>query len=191
MKRKNSKYVAKCPSCQTAKHATELKVMMAEMDKIDWSNYSKEVRLAIDNYGFFVNSDFSWACDTCLQSGKAIMGNPASQNYCWSPNYAYYDSNKTCRTCKSKFTFAKEEKKYWYESLKFWIDSEPVNCLNCRKEIRQYKIENKVLSEILRKEEQEISKLELEQVIEIYRSWQKEQKVKYYESILRKREQRS
>lgn len=164
-----------------------MELAISEMEKRDRIEYKNYKELGIDTYNSFVDSNFSWACDSCLQSKKAIKGNPELQNYCWNPNYAYFDSPKICKTCKSEFIFSKEEKKYWYESLKFWIDSEPVNCVNCRREIRQYKLENKILSEILRKKEIEIPTNEVEKVVEIYSKWQMEDKTKYYQSILNKR----
>lgn len=186
MKKKKRKY-AKCPSCETNKHRTEMRTAISEMEEMDRLQYKNYNKLGIDTYEGFIDSDFGWACDACLQSKKAIKGSPTSQNYCWHPNYAHFDSNKICTNCGSNFIFSKEEKKYWYESLKFWIDSEPVNCLKCRREIRHYKSENKILSEILRNEESEISISELEKVVEIYTNWQIEQKVKYYQSVIIKK----
>ena len=164
-----------------------MKIAISKMEKIDRAAYKNYKELGVDTYSSFIDSDFRWACDLCLQTKKAIEGNPNLQNYCWNPNYAYYDADKNCRTCNSEFVFTKEEKKYWYESLKFWIDSEPVNCVSCRREIRQLKVENKILSGILKKEEKEISTKELEKVVKIYSKWQMEQKAKYYKSIIKKR----
>lgn len=186
MKRNKKKY-PKCPCCNQAKHKTEIKIAISEMEKIDELQYKHHKELKINTYASFIDSDFEWACDECLESKKAIKGNPGLQNYCWNPNYAHYDSQLMCRNCNTEFTFSKEEKKYWLEGLKFWIDSTPVNCVNCRKEIRKLKAENKTLSEILKKEESEISVSELEKVVEIYTKWEKDNRTKYYQSILRKR----
>ena len=183
----NKMKYAKCPACKTEKHKTEMKVAISDMEKLEKAEYKNYKKLKINTFDSFIESDFSWACDFCLKSKKAIKANPSLQNYSWNPNYAYYDTEKICRTCNDKFTFSKEEKKYWYEGLKFRLDSEPVNCFNCRKEVRKYKIENNFLSETLKKNEEEISINELEKVIEIYKDWQKEQRAKYYESLLNKR----
>ncbi|MGO8055825.1 hypothetical protein, partial [Rhizobium leguminosarum] len=83
--------------------------------------------------------------------------------------------------------FTKEEKKIWYEKLKFWIDSEPVNCLKCRRQLRLLKSENKVLSNILMKESDSITLEELKIVTDIYNKWEKFEKVKFYEAVARKR----
>jgi len=188
MPKKQKKKYAKCPCCNKEKHRTEMKMVIAQKEQLDRASYGKYYKeLDIDTYGGFIDSNFDWACDACLESKKAVKANPNTQNYCWYPYYAYFDLSINCKTCKSEFVFSKEEKKFWFESLKFWIDSEPVNCVTCRKEIRQLKKENKILSDILSKKEDDISFTELEKVIEIYTIWQKEDRVKYYQSVLKKR----
>lgn len=160
------------------------------MGKINRTQYKHYSQIKTEPYVFFIDSDFDWACDACLGSGKAIKADPALQNYCWHPHYAYFDTKRICKTCKTEFIFSKEEKKLWFEDLKFWTDAVPNNCLNCRREIRIWKQENKRISEILRKVENDISSEELKTVIEIYTSWEMEGKVKYYQAILRKRNKR-
>ena len=165
-----------------------MKEAIAQKDAEDRVHYKYYNELDINTYSSFMNSDFSWACDSCLDKKKAIKGHPNLQNYCWDPHFAYFDSNKICRKCNVEFVFGKEEKKFWYESLKFWHSSEPVNCVNCRKDIRQYKTENKILSDILRKKEEDITLIELEKVVEIYMNWDLEEKAKYYQSMIKKRQ---
>lgn len=189
MSKRKKKY-AKCPSCNVGKHRTEMKEALTTMEKLERSQYKHYAALAIDTYGVFVDSAFGWACDSCLDSKKAIKANPSIQNYCWEPHLAYFDARFTCNTCQDKFTFKKEEKQLWYEKLQFWIDSRPNNCTNCRKEIRQLKNENKTLSQILSKKETEMSTSELSTVIDIYTQWDKPQRVKYYTSVLNKRNKR-
>jgi hypothetical protein len=175
------------------KHQTEMKVAIAQMEKLERAEYKHYNELNINTYysfNSFINSDFNWACDNCLNNKKAILASPNAQNYCWYPNYAYFDTTHTCRTCNIEFTFGKEEKKYWFENLKFWIDAEAVNCPKCRKEIRQFKTENTRLSKILKQREDDISVDALNEVIEIYIKWEKIERVKYYQAVLRKRSSR-
>ncbi|HEX6427904.1 MAG TPA: zinc-ribbon domain containing protein, partial [Niastella sp.] len=155
--------------------------ILEEMEKKEYKHYKE---LNIDTYNNFIDSSFEWACDVCLQNKKAILASPAQQNTSLTPSLAYHDIEKNCRTCGAEFTFTKEEKKLWYEQLKFWIDSEPVNCLKCRRQIRLLKAENKTLSDILQKDEQEITIDELKIVSDIYRKWDKIEKVKFYESMV-------
>ena len=186
MKRKKKKY-ARCPSCDSEKHSTEMKIAISHMEAVDRAQYKHYNEMDINTYASFIDSDFGWACDSCLEKKRATKGNPGLQNYCWNPHYAYFDTSKVCRKCNKDFVFGKEEKRFWYENLKFWPFAEPENCVDCRKDIRKYKSENKTLSEILRKKEEDILTEEIKIVIEIYTSWQIEQKAKYYQSVLNKR----
>ncbi len=85
-------------------------------------------------------SEFHWACDGCLHSKRAIVGNPAKQKFCDHPPFlAYYDEEKTCNTCKRTFIFSASEQKHWYETLEFWVQSEAKDCLECRRKAREQK----------------------------------------------------
>lgn len=184
---KHKKKYAICPCCLAERHRTEMTVCLAILEKMERAEYKHFKELNIDTYNSFIDSYFEWACDVCLKDKKAILASPALQNASMTPSLAYYDKEKTCRTCDAAFTFTKEEKKLWYEQLKFWIDSEPVNCLNCRREIRLLKTENTTISDILQKDEQEISIDELKIVADIYRKWDKIEKAKFYEAIIEKK----
>jgi hypothetical protein len=83
---------------------------------------------------------FQWACDECLDSGKALPGDWKIQKWAdHNPFLVYYDIHKKCKTCGKDFVFSKNEQRYWYEELKFRVQSECVNCLDCRREIRANK----------------------------------------------------
>lgn len=186
-KKKDKKKYAICSCCGQGKHRTEMEAAILEMNKInnaffkDHKGYFK-----LEAYDSFIDSSFDWACDKCLESKKAITANYKVHFNGGESNLAYFDTKLNCNTCQKKFIFAKEEKKYWYENLKFHIDSSPVNCADCRKEIRYLKNQNTVLSEILKKQESEISISEIENIMEIYSEWNKPEKVKYYKSLLNK-----
>lgn len=177
-----------CPSCNSAKYKTELEQVISSKTALERKAFPNIKIVREDNYYSFIDADFDWACDTCLTSKKAILGNPNSQLYCWNPHYAYFDSTIDCRKCSNSFTFSKEEKKYWYENLKFWIESVPVNCVNCRKETRKLRSENKILSDLLMKDEADLSIDELKSVIDIYTNWDKINRAKYFQSLLRKKQ---
>ncbi len=184
---KPKKKYAICPCCLTERHRTEMIVCLAILEEMEKKEYKHYKELNIDTYNNFIDASFEWACDVCLKDKKAILASPAQQYASLAPSLAYHDIKKTCRTCRVEFTFTKEEKKLWYEQLKFWIDSEPVNCLKCRKEIRLLKEENKTISDILKKDEKDISIDELKIVADIYRTWDKIEKAKFYESKVEKR----
>ena len=87
------------------------------------------------NYGTLVENapKMQWACSECLKSGRAIAANPASQTYCdWLPYLAYFDNAHHCVECGMSFIFSKEEQRYWYEELGFWVQSKPNQCRKCR-----------------------------------------------------------
>jgi len=185
--RKGKKRYAKCPSCITEKHRTEMETSLSILEKTERKEYKHYKELNIDTYKSFIDSNFEWACDDCFKLKKAIVATPGSQIYSGSPHLAYYDMKLICNKCGIDFLFSKEEKKLWYESLGFGLYSIPNNCLKCRKDLRQLKSENTTLSEILKKDESNLAIDELEKIIEIYSDWHKGDKAKYYESLLRKR----
>jgi len=157
---------------------------MVALDKASFKHYKE---LEIDSYDSFIDSDFEWACDECYSTKKAVEANPASQYYRWSPHMSYYDSHMVCSKCDADFVFNKAEKKLWFEKLKFSIHASPDNCTDCRKEMRLLKMENKALSEILKKEESEQSKEELEIVVKIYEKWAKTKRADYFRSKIKKK----
>src|SRR5688572_12998079 len=178
MTRKKSKY-AKCPCCFTERHWSEMSVCISILEKRERKLYQHYNLLDFDTYDSFLDSNFEWACDNCLHLKKAILAAPIKQGDC-HPNLAYSDTSLVCRTCKSAFKFTKEEKQLWYEKLKFRVESSPINCLQCRKDIRLFKIENNTVSDILKKHISEIGHEDLKTVADIYRSWDKPEKAKYY-----------
>lgn len=149
--------------------------------------FYKELQLDQQAYGSFVDSNFEWACDRCLENKKAILATPELQESPWSAHLAYCDTQLYCSSCKKEFLFRKEEKKVWYESYKLPINAQPSNCLDCRRNSQNLHAQNKTLSEILKKPEIEMTNDELYQVIGIYTLWNKVEKAKYYQSILSKR----
>lgn len=187
MSKKKKKRHVRCPCCRSERYKSEMKMAIAALAAFERGLYEYYAMYQKDHFLSFVKSHFIWACDVCIRSEKAILTKPKLQNYRTTPYYAYFDTTRTCRSCNTKFVFSKEEKVFWFEELKFWIEAKPVNCLDCRKTIRQLKLENATLSEILKKDKAIITSVELVMVIDIYAKWQKEDRVKYYQSILRKR----
>ena len=81
-----------------------------------------------------------WACNLCLKNGKAIKANPAIQTFCdWEPYFAYFDVELRCEDCQQQFVFSPKEQQFWYENLKFWVQSRPKQCVSCRRARRQTK----------------------------------------------------
>lgn len=75
-----------------------------------------------------------WACEECLQSQRAIKGEPNKQLFCdVAPHFAYFDKLGSCRDCGIVFTFSKIEQQHWYEQLGFWVQAEKVRCTACQR----------------------------------------------------------
>lgn len=183
MRKQKEKYM-KCPCCSIEKPRTEITVCLSILGKIIVKHYEMS---ASDAYEMLIGSNYIWACDDCLNRKKAIVAFPTFQNNELDSYLAYYDTDITCRTCGTKFTFTKEEKKLWYETLKFRMESMPVNCLPCRKQVRLLKAQNNTLSEILKKDAHEISMEELKTLVDIYTQWDKQEKATYYERLITKK----
>ena len=49
-----------------------------------------------------------------------------------------------CASCEIEFKWPAEEQQFWFEELKFWIDSRPKNCIECRKDARVHKETRKI-----------------------------------------------
>ena len=50
------------------------------------------------------------------------------------PRFTHYlDLDQCCWGCARRFIFFAEEQKYWYESLRFYLSSPCINCVECRK----------------------------------------------------------
>jgi ribosomal protein L28 len=75
-----------------------------------------------------------WACNACIRSNKAILADPKKQTFCdCYPYYAYFDETRKCSECGRQYVFTKEEQQYWYETLRFWVQSRPKKCKECYK----------------------------------------------------------
>jgi hypothetical protein len=66
----------------------------------------------------------------------AIPANPNNQNFSVFPRKYYVDILRTCRSCHRSFIFFAREQRYWYETLRFFIDADCVLCPVCRREAR-------------------------------------------------------
>lgn len=130
---------------------------------------------------------FHWACDQCLTTGKALHAFPEKQLYCdYNPYFAYYDRSATCRSCNDKFVFTAGEQQFWYEKLGFWVQSVPVRCPECRKQLRRKKALNTELAELLKKKD-EAGKGVLQRIAAIYRFMGNEAKSRQYERLAEKK----
>lgn len=138
------------------------------------------------NYTSFVDCNFEWACDNCIENGNAILAKPSLQEGPFDKHLAYTDTKLFCFDCKSNFSFRKEEKQTWYEAYKLPLWASPDRCLDCRKKTNLKKQQNSTVSKILAKKEADINREELKELSSIYTAWENIDKAKYFQSILRK-----
>lgn len=81
-----------------------------------------------------------WACSLCIKQSKGILAQPWNEKFCdYEPYFAYFDRIMNCEGCGKQFTFTAKEQQYWYEKLKFWVQSHPKHCVECRRKRRNYK----------------------------------------------------
>jgi Probable zinc-ribbon domain len=64
----------------------------------------------------------------------AIAAHVPSQAPATVPVTHYYDARRVCRKCGKPFLFFAEEQKYWYETLKFPLEADCLECVTCRKD---------------------------------------------------------
>lgn len=74
-----------------------------------------------------------------LDYSTAVRADISKQNFSVCPRHWYIDAAFNCSRCGESFVFTADEQKFWYEELKFWIDSIPRECAKCRKELRELK----------------------------------------------------
>jgi hypothetical protein len=134
----------------------------------------------------FKQDHFEWACDNCIEINRAIEGQIEEQTFCDNPPFlAYVDKDKKCQTCGSDFIFSKEEQKYWYEELKFWVQSTPKNCTMCRKIIRDESRLKTKLSNLIKTLDEQSSE-QLIEVSQLYFEIGRIEKGKHYATLANK-----
>ncbi|WP_442485696.1 zinc-ribbon domain containing protein [Aeoliella sp. SH292] len=74
-----------------------------------------------------------------LDYSTAVRAATSKQNFTVCPRHWYIDAAFHCSRCGESFVFTAEEQKFWYEELRFWVDSLPKECINCRRELRELK----------------------------------------------------
>ncbi|KAB2843147.1 MAG: hypothetical protein F9K47_07635 [Burkholderiales bacterium] len=65
-----------------------------------------------------------------------LRANTDKQNFAVFPRQYYVDVLRTCRTCHRPFIFFAREQRYWFETLRFFVDADCVLCPVCRRDSR-------------------------------------------------------
>lgn len=130
--------------------------------------------------------EFSWACDNCIESGKAIEADIEKQLYCDNPPHlAYFDQERICDQCGTEFIFSKGEQKHWYETLGFWVQSVPNLCFKCNKERKEARNINTELSNLMQHLDFK-NPAELFRISDLYIRMGKPLKAKHYSTLAQK-----
>lgn len=66
----------------------------------------------------------------------AVRADFTKQDYSVCPRHWYIDATFRCQDCGKDFLFSAEEQRFWYGERKFYVDSRPVRCPECRKKER-------------------------------------------------------
>lgn len=74
-----------------------------------------------------------------IDYGSAVRANADKQNCSICPRYWYVDATFRCERCGREFVFTAAEQRVWYEEYRFWIDSLPKHCFECRRALRELK----------------------------------------------------
>jgi hypothetical protein len=67
---------------------------------------------------------------------SVLVARTEEQNYAVFPRRYYVDVLRSCRSCCRKFIFFAKEQRYWFETLKFFVDADCVLCPDCRRTSR-------------------------------------------------------
>lgn len=127
---------ALCPACNSAVEPTEQKCFAQFVETLPWFAEKEHRPISFERPDF---RTLDWACDACLDNGRAILADAKKQKYCdYWPYYAYRDEPNICAACGTNFVFEATEQKYWYETLQFWVQSYPKYCKGCYKQ-REFK----------------------------------------------------
>jgi Probable zinc-ribbon domain len=74
-----------------------------------------------------------------IDYSTAVRADIANQDFTVCPRHWYIDAAFRCPRCNQTFVFSAEEQRFWYEELKFYVDSRATRCKECRKELRHLK----------------------------------------------------
>jgi hypothetical protein len=67
-----------------------------------------------------------------LDYATAIRANIANQDYSVCPRHWYIDARFRCSDCGAEFLWSAREQQTWFETYRFWVDSRPGHCRECR-----------------------------------------------------------
>jgi hypothetical protein len=67
-----------------------------------------------------------------IDYSTAIRAAIAAQDYSVCPRHWYIDARFRCGGCDAEFVWSAEEQRAWFETYRFYVDSRPTICRDCR-----------------------------------------------------------
>lgn len=67
-----------------------------------------------------------------LDYSTAVRANFHAQDYTVAPRFWYVDARFRCSSCKTEFVWSADEQKTWFETYRFYVDTFPTRCRDCR-----------------------------------------------------------
>jgi len=67
-----------------------------------------------------------------LDYSSAIRANTSVQDCSVCPRHWYIDARFRCADCGCDFLWPAAEQRIWFEIYRFWVDSQPRRCCDCR-----------------------------------------------------------
>jgi hypothetical protein len=62
----------------------------------------------------------------------AVRATVAAQDYSVCPRNWYIDARFRCNACDTEFVWSADEQRVWFEVYRFYVDSRPTLCRDCR-----------------------------------------------------------
>ncbi len=127
-----------CPVCRKTVNLSEQQSLLEDRVKVPWFCTYEDILTRIEEgTGRDPHSDrkiIHWACNDCISSGKALLADSKEQTFCdCYPYLAYFDEERECHKCHTRFIYDKSEQKHRYEILKHWVQARPKHCKACKK----------------------------------------------------------
>jgi len=182
MKRKKKLTCPCCRSTITERDAGQTLTDIRKVNGIFFSHDPQEKNVEM----VMLRHYQGWACDDCLQTGKAIKGDPDQQPTGSMMSHdteylAFWDSNWIdCRDCGEQFVFSKEDQLFYYQTLGKSREARAVRCQPCREALKEKYRPALELGKMLENDELK-NEADRDRVIANYRSLGREDKARYFE----------
>lgn len=130
-----------------------------------------------------------WACNTCIQAGRAIVANyrPQGSVSAFPPAMVVYrDEERNCADCAKAYTFTAREQQRWYEEWRIPLEAMPRACTDCRQARRENRTASLTIKSLMHRAKTAQSLEAMRSLMLIYKSRNKPTKADYWTRIARK-----